>query len=122
MSEMIGPERLIEDVARLLPRIAEHQRKAFLQRHPDAIFGFLNGPEWLAERAQSGVQRGGDPNPPVDERIVPVEQQNARALVWRTAHARALINRFSDQACTQSLTQASNEKSCALSLGAKRSI
>ena len=81
MVQVLLRQAVIEDVARVLPSVAEHDWKAFSQRDADAVAGILHGPQRMAEFGERRVQRGGYAGPAIDQGIVPVIQQHRRAVM-----------------------------------------
>ena len=127
--QMVAVERLIEDVARAAPTRRRTSPGSFPSGTTRTRFLVsVDRPQRLFEGAERGVQRRGDAGPAIDQRVVPVEQQHVRFHVGgRRSPAPPLMPApasadCSRNACTQIRTQASNEKSCALSPGAKRSM
>ncbi len=76
--EMLSLEGFVEDVARLLPIVAEKLGKRIAQRAAHALARFVDRPRRLAERDQGGIDGDAQRLPAIDERVVPIEQNRAR--------------------------------------------
>src|SRR5438874_6218757 len=95
------PKPVEIDRLRLLPALAEMQRKALAQAEPHPRPRVVDRPCWLAHRAHDEIERFVDGPPAVDQGVVPVEQdcpgacgdQAAIREDWRCCHRAAAWER-----------------------------